>query len=93
MPTPEQLARLGLSFGGSSAAPYVITIEPSAPQYVQPTNSGGGNTLLYVIIFVLLTVLIGGMMFVLASWLFNKSGTEIQRLRFMLSSVLSDADD
>ncbi|MFA9381684.1 MAG: hypothetical protein ACERKO_11555, partial [Acetanaerobacterium sp.] len=31
VPTPEQLARLGLSFGGSSNAPYVITIEPSAP--------------------------------------------------------------
>lgn len=93
MPTPEQLARLGLSFGGnSSGAPYVITIEPSAPQYVQPTNSTT-PTLLYVIIFVLLTVLIGGMMFVLASWLFNKNGTEIQRLRFMLSSVLTDADD
>lgn len=92
MPTPEQLARLGLSFGGSSSAPYVITIEPSTPQYVQPTNSTT-PTLLYVIIFVLLTVLIGGMMFVLASWLFNKNGTEIQRLRFMLSSVLTDADD
>lgn len=93
MPTPEQLARLGLSFGGnSSGAPYVITIEPSAPQYTQPTNSTT-PTLLYVIIFVLLTVLIGGMMFVLASWLFNKNGSEIHRIRYMLSSVLPDADD
>ena len=92
MPTPEQLARLGLSFGGSSNAPYVITIEPSAPQYVQPTSSTA-PTLLYVIIFVLLTVLIGGMMFVLASWLFNKNGSEIHRIRYMLSSVLPDADD
>lgn len=93
MPTPEQLARLGLSFGGnSSGAPYVITIEPSTPQYVQPANSSS-STLLYVIIFVLLTVVIGGVMFVLASFLFNKNGMEVQKLRFMLSSVLADADD
>lgn len=94
MPTPEQLARLGLSFGGSSAAPYVITIEPSAPQYVpQDSSNSGGSTILYVIIFVLLTVLIGVMMFVVASWLFNKNGSEIHRIRYMLSSVLPDADD
>ena len=76
----------------NSGAPYVITVEPSAPQYVPQQSATQNNTLLYVMLFVLGTALVAICAFMAASHLFNKSSTELERVRYMLSD-LAGVDD
>ncbi len=90
LPTPAQLQALGLGGGntGNANMPYVITIQPSTPQYIQPPSSDtGNNTVMYVIIFVLIAVIIAIVAFLSASMIFNKNSGELHRIRFMLSEL------
>ena len=92
--TPEQIASLSMLMGSNrnSGAPYVITVEPSAPQYVPQQSATQNNTLLYVMLFVLGTALVAICAFMAASHLFNKSSAELERVRYMLSD-LAGVDD
>lgn len=93
MPTPAQLAALGLVTNtGNNNAPYVITIQPSAPQAVQQTTANNNNTALYVIVFVLIAVIVAIVAFSFASMIFNKNSGELHRIRFMLSEYLDSND-
>ena len=93
LPTPAQLAALGLGTNtGNNNAPYVITIQPSAPQAVQQSTANNNNTALYVIVFVLIAVIVAIVAFAFASMIFNKNAGELHRIRFMLSELFDSND-